>query len=216
MSCPTLLSAIFALSSRHMSFSSDFDEYASDRYHRECLEELSNISNDSSALLNDDLLAATILLRTLEELDVPLLGTDHEGHLLGIQIFMNATDPSTEASPLRKASFWVGLRQEVTMAFASQRSIKIALNYNFIDQSLTPADDDTWANRIILHVSRVVKFCFGSEPKGHAEYQELLSYDESWLKTRPPSWLPVAYSPPRHAKGEVFPQIMYLNHAVGG
>jgi hypothetical protein len=69
MKCPTLLNAIFALSSRHLSMHEQFDEYASTRYHQNCLRELSTVSNDSSALNNDDLLAATILLRTLEELD---------------------------------------------------------------------------------------------------------------------------------------------------
>lgn len=70
MSCPTLLNAIFALSSRHLSIMHEqFDEYASTRYHQNCLHQLSSISSDSSALNNDDLLAATILLRTLEELD---------------------------------------------------------------------------------------------------------------------------------------------------
>lgn len=69
MTSPTLLNAIFALSSRHLSMHEQFDEYASTRYHQNCLRQLSSISNDSSSLNNDDLLAATILLRTLEELD---------------------------------------------------------------------------------------------------------------------------------------------------
>lgn len=46
-----------------------FDPYAADRYQQECLNQLSAIILDSSTLSNDDLLAATILLRTLEEMD---------------------------------------------------------------------------------------------------------------------------------------------------
>src|ERR1700712_1107043 len=67
--CPTLLNAIFAVSSRHLSIAGQFDQYASDRYHQECLKHLTTVPFDASALLKDDLLAATILLRTLEELD---------------------------------------------------------------------------------------------------------------------------------------------------
>jgi hypothetical protein len=52
-----------------MSMSEQFDQYASDWYHQECLKHLSTIYMDTSALASDDLLAATIILRTLEEMD---------------------------------------------------------------------------------------------------------------------------------------------------
>ncbi|KAH8675187.1 hypothetical protein BGZ61DRAFT_427371 [Ilyonectria robusta] len=215
MSCPTLLNAIFALSSRHLSIMHEqFDEYASTRYHQNCLHQLSSISSDSSALNNDDLLAATILLRTLEELDVPLLGTDHEGHLLGIQVFMNAQDSTAVATGMRKAAFWIGLRQEVTMAFASQRSIKISLSHNFIDQSFTEASDDVWANRIIVHCANVIEFCFGDGDQKASEYQALKEYDDGWLHSRPSSFLPLAFGPADPSSGNKFPQIVYMNHAV--
>ncbi|KAL0938416.1 arcA-like protein [Colletotrichum truncatum] len=216
ITCPTLLNAIFALSSRHLSLNGQYDPYASDRYHQECLKHLTTISNDSSALTNDDLLAATILLRTLEELDVPILGTDHEGHLLGIQLFMNNQNTaSTPPSPLRQASFWVGLRQEITMAFATQRPIKVKLDLLFIDRSFSPSDDDCWANRIVVHCAEVVQFCFGEVENRSREYQRLVEYDRNWLRARPVSWLPIAYSEPDPSANEVFPQILYINHAVG-
>ncbi|OLN90321.1 hypothetical protein CCHL11_09068 [Colletotrichum chlorophyti] len=215
ITCPTLLNAIFALSSRHLSLNGQYDPYASDRYHQECLKHLTTISNDSSALTNDDLLAATILLRTLEELDVPLIGTDHEGHLLGIQLFMNTQNASsTPPSLLRQASFWVGLRQEITMAFATQRPIMVKLDHLFIDRSFSAADDDCWANRIVVHCAEVVQFCFGEVEQRSSEYQRLVEYDRNWLRARPLSWLPIAYAEPDPAAEAVFPSIFYLNHAV--
>ncbi|CAM1507731.1 Fc.00g045790.m01.CDS01 [Cosmosporella sp. VM-42] len=198
MSCPMLLNAIFAISSRHLSMNEEFDD----------------ISSNPSALENDNLLAAIILLRTLEELDVPLLGEDYEGHLLGIQVFMNAPDSSMVVSEMRKAAFWVGLRQEVTMAFASQRAIRISLGHNFIDQSFTEADDDTWANRIIVHCANVIEFCFGDSDQKAGDYQTLKEYDDGWLHSRPPSFLPLAFTPADLQSGEPFPRIVYLNHAV--
>ncbi|RKL14257.1 hypothetical protein BFJ68_g6650 [Fusarium oxysporum] len=213
-SCPTLLNAIFALSSRHLSLNAQYDPYASDRYHQACLKHLTTISNDSSALNDDNLLAATILLRTLEELDVPLIGTDHEGHLLGIQLFMNTCDSTTTPSSLRLASFWIGMRQEVTMSFASQRPVKIRLDHGFMDRSLSEADDDTWANRIIVHSADVINYCFGNNGPNRHHYQELVDYDQAWLRARPVSWLPIAYSASDESLGEAFPHIIYLNHAV--
>ncbi|WXC64748.1 hypothetical protein SNK03_010559 [Fusarium graminearum] len=212
-SCPTLLNAIFALSSRHLSLNASYDPYASDRYHQACLKRLSTISSDPSALNDDDLLAATILLRTLEELDVPLIGTDHEGHLLGIQLFMNTCN-STTPSGLRLASFWIGMRQEVTMSFASQRPVKIRLDHEFMDRSLSPADDDTWANRIVLHSADVINYCFGNNGPNRVRYQELVDYNQAWLRARPVSWLPMAYSAVDKSLGETFPHIVYLNNAV--
>ncbi|KAM6507064.1 hypothetical protein FALCPG4_018454 [Fusarium falciforme] len=212
--CPTLLNAIFALSSRHLSLTAQYDPYAADRYHQECLKHLTTVSSDSSALTNDDLLAATILLRTLEELDVPLIGTDHEGHLLGIQLFMNTPNTSTYPSSLRQASFWIGLRQEIYMSFVGQRPVKIKLDHLFIDRSFSSADDDTWANRIIIHCAEVINYCFGVGGRNKNEYQDLIDYDQAWLRARPVSWLPIAYSEPNESMGEVFPYIAYLNHAV--
>ncbi|KAH6659628.1 hypothetical protein BKA67DRAFT_589556 [Truncatella angustata] len=228
IACPTLLNAIFALSSRHLSMGEQFDQYAADRYQQECLNQLSAIYMDPSTLSNDDLLAATILLRTLEEIDVPLIGADHELHLHGIQLFMsNITSPSSPetlsslelapVSSLRRACFWSGLRQEIVVGFAAQRPVKLNLDHAWVDRSLnSPATDDVWANRIIIHCADVLRYCFGGEAASGAidEWRRLQEYDEAWLRARPSSWLPFAYSEPDKTKGEVFPTVLYLGSAV--
>lgn len=101
------------------------------------------------------------------------------------------------------------------MSFASQRPVKIKLDHEFIDRSLLPADDDTWANRIVVHSAAVINYCFGSSGPNRVHYQELVDYDQAWLRARPVSWLPIAYSAPDKSLDEVFPHIIYLNHAVG-
>lgn len=241
MSCPTLLNAIFALTSRHLSLKEgQCDEWISNQYHERCLRQLSSVSNDSNALLDDDLLAATVLLRTLEELEgrfrqllppgrggraaawltdaaaVPLLGIDNEGHLMGVQVFMNAQNDSTAAvGSLRQAAYWVGLRQEVTMAVASRRPAKFPLTLSFVDQSFSPADDAMWANRIIVHCAKVVEFCFGQGLHSPHDHRMLVEYDEGWLRCRPSTFVPIAYMDADAGRGEVFPHILYFSHAVG-
>lgn len=102
------------------------------------------------------------------------------------------------------------------MAFVNQRPVRIKLNHNFIDRSFGPASDDTWANRIIIHCAEVVNFCFGEGDQANpGQYQALRSYDDAWLLARPLSFLPLAYCEPDRTAGEVLPQILYLNHAVG-
>jgi hypothetical protein len=146
---------------------------------------------------------------------VPLVGEDYQGHLLGIQVFMNSSDPASPASGLRQACFWTGLRQEIQMSFVNPRPIKTKLDHSFIDKSFTPADDDTWAKRIIVNTAEVVNFCFGEEERSVSIYQQLKDYDERWLEERPLSFLPLAYRRAERECGEVFPDIWYFNHAVG-
>lgn len=71
--CPTLLNAIFAASARHLSRVSDFDPYVADRYHQECLKHLIPMLNDSAAIMDENLLAATVILRFLEEVEGRML-----------------------------------------------------------------------------------------------------------------------------------------------
>jgi hypothetical protein len=84
-----------------------------------------------------------------------------------------------------------------------------------MDRSLSEADDDTWANRIIVHSADVINYCFGNNGPNRHHYQELVDYDQAWLRARPVSWLPIAYSASDESLGEAFPHLIYLNHAVG-
>lgn len=65
--CPTLLNAIFACSARHLSRTSDLDPHVSERYHQECLKYLIPMLNDGAAMMDENLLAATVILRFFEE-----------------------------------------------------------------------------------------------------------------------------------------------------
>jgi hypothetical protein len=67
--CPTLLKAIFAISARHLSQTSNYDPLASNRYHDECLGYLIPMLDNSATVSDENLFAATIILRMLEEMD---------------------------------------------------------------------------------------------------------------------------------------------------
>lgn len=67
--CETLFNAIMAMSARHLSCTSTFDPYVSDHYYQACLETLIPALNDHDVTMDDDLLAATVILRLLEEFD---------------------------------------------------------------------------------------------------------------------------------------------------
>lgn len=64
-----LLNAIFAASARHLSRVSDFDPYVVDRCRRECLNHLIPMLSDNEAITDENLLAATVIPRFLEEVE---------------------------------------------------------------------------------------------------------------------------------------------------
>lgn len=114
---------------------------------------------------------------------------------------------------LRKAASFVGLRQEIYVAFVNQRSVASAfIEHCNVERTLDLADDCTWANRIIFHVSHVLNYCFGDGDQSVATYNQLVDYCDNWMSYKPSSFLPIYYREPE--EGEVFPEIWLLGDAV--
>ncbi|KAK3049845.1 hypothetical protein LTS18_012682 [Coniosporium uncinatum] len=170
--------------------------------------------------MDENLLAAMVILRYLEEVEVPLSGADTQSHLLGTHIFLQAQESHTMTGGLRQAAYWVALRQEIYIAFVSQRSIVPTLEHCAIERSLEPGDDCTWANRIIVHCAHVIKYCFGDASKTTSLYDGLVEYCERWMTFKPPSFDPMFLREPTNADGDgggkdkIFPEIWLLNDAV--
>lgn len=210
--CPTLLNAVLASSARHLSRISTYDLFISDQYHQKCLNHLIPMLSDHAAIMDENLLAATVILRFLEEIEVPVSGTNSQNHLLGTHVFISAQERSTHSGGLRQAAFWIGLRQEIYVAFVSQRSIAPALEHCNIDRSFDAADDCTWANRIVVHCADVIRFCFGDGERSLAHYAALCEYSAQWMLFKPPSFAPIYYREP--GENDVFPEMWLLGDHV--
>ncbi|KAI1122668.1 hypothetical protein F5Y10DRAFT_286960 [Nemania abortiva] len=205
--CHTLLNAILAIAARHLSHTTDFDPLASNRYHDECLKYLIPMMNHSSAVADENLFAATIILRMLEEMDGSLTGQDNYSHLLGIHAFVNAGDQYMIPGSLSAASFWVGLRQEIYIAILTQQRVKLNLDDCIVDRSLEPAEDYTWSNRAIILLADILNSCFGDIPLTIRRWNALNDAAESWTRARPPSFNPFFY---REGTGSgAFPEIWH-------
>ncbi|KAF2090272.1 hypothetical protein K490DRAFT_20785, partial [Saccharata proteae CBS 121410] len=206
--CPILLNAIFAASARHMSRVGNFDPFVSDRYHQECLKHLIPMLGNTAVIMDENLLAATVILGYLEEID----GQESQGHLLGTHIFLSAQERSTLMGGLRQAAFWVGLRQEIYMAFVNQRTIMPVLEHCNIDRSFEPAHDCIWANRIVVLCADVLRYCFGDGEQSFTTYNKLLDYCHGWNLYKPPSFTPIFH---KEADAErVFPETWLLSDAT--
>ncbi|KAJ5179098.1 hypothetical protein N7492_002308 [Penicillium capsulatum] len=192
--CDTLFNAVMAMSARHLSCTSDFDTFASDHYYQACLETLIPSLNDHGVTMDDDLLAATVILRLLEEFDVPLAGSDLRGHSFGTKAFIQGPPPSTTSSPsLRQAVYWSGLRQEIYNAVSLQQAPDIDLSsLHSLFTALGPdAGDCAWANQAIAHCADVLLFSFGADPGGGAVHvANLRQQHEEWRDSRPASFDP--------------------------
>ena len=219
MNDPILMNAILAASARHFSRVSGGDPYVADEYHQRCIQHLIPMLSDEAAVLDENILASTVILRYLEEIDVPLSGkvhTDGAGHLIGAHAFVSAQEMSAVSGGLRLAAFWVGLRQEIYVAFVNQKPISFPLQYCNVDRSFGAADEGMWANRIIFHCAETIQWCFGllEHERSTAQFQELLSYALTWLKLIPPCYTPIYYRDAHADTDAVFPEIMYLSDAA--
>lgn len=255
--CKVLLNAILALSAKHLAHTTtNYDPYASDRYHQACLAVLIPIlaqqdehsphqQHHNAPLADENLFAATIILRVWEEMEVKASGVDAHSYLLGIKAFVHhgTTGGGGGASgvgdgshvnalhhhpgylmpgSLSGAAFWVGLRQEIYSAVMNQAPVRINLVHSLVDRSLLPTDDFGWANRAVVHCADVLNFCFGDGAQGALGraggiewWCELDEYNRRWTESLPGSFTPIYQRAPQLAKGEVFPEIWYQSACHG-
>ncbi|KAK6836658.1 hypothetical protein PG987_007153 [Apiospora arundinis] len=203
---PILLKATFAIAARHLSRTSSYDPLASNRYHNECLTQLIPKIDDAAGGLSDEnLFAATIILRMLEEMDA-ITGNESHGHLLGIHAFVNIGDQYMVPGSLSAAAYWAGLRQEIYSAIISQSRVKINLDHFIVDRSLQPADDYTWSNRAVVNLADVLNYCFDAPPSP-TQWAALDEHCQRWEELRPSSFEPFFYR--EREAPEAFPEIWH-------
>ncbi|KAK1856016.1 arca-like protein [Colletotrichum chrysophilum] len=92
-----------------------------------------------------------------------------------------------------------------------QETLEFRLDHLDLDRSLQPADDETWAWRMILHTIDIIGYCFGDETNS-AVYEKLSNYAAQWMKAAPETFLPIfVENPPNEG---VFPEILLINDSV--
>lgn len=173
---------------------------------------------------------------------VPSMGLDTESSLQGIKLFLSAqADSAVTGYGLRHAAYWIALRQEATTAFSKQRTFRLPLEPCEPYRSFEPADDYVWADRLVIHCADVLQYCFGSAEEDNpgiryhssssmgvlhtietpemrlARYEELVAFETYWTEFGPPSFNPIYSREPDRSRGEVFPELWYLNncHVAG-
>ncbi|KAM0332905.1 hypothetical protein ACHAPQ_005504 [Fusarium lateritium] len=211
--CPPLMNAVLAASAKRLSRVDGFDGLVGDRYHQNCLDALIPALSSTAAVMDENLLTAIVILRYMEELDVPLSAeAANESHLVGTRVFVAAQEKVLDFTGLRRAAFWVALRQEIHMSFMQARPVHP--NFALEDISRLVQNDDTcctFANLTILQCAACLRYCYGSEDQSFSAWQRLQDAQERWWAERPWHFYPMYIN--EDASGN-FPQVLYLNDAV--
>lgn len=162
---------------------------------------------DEAGILDDALLAATVLLRMYEIMKG--MGEDHQYHLWGASSLVSIQKINVNTRNLRHTAFWAFLRQDVTIALATNQPTKLDLESCGVELQFTEVDDDIWTNRMTFLLSKTVNFCFGPEEKTMERWSALKGEVDLWKERAPASFKPF-YTQPHGVHGEPFPAIWLL------
>ncbi|KAF4838593.1 hypothetical protein CGCTS75_v000342 [Colletotrichum tropicale] len=212
---PLLLNAILAIAakSRDEEVTLAFFDKPAEHYYAVALNLLSPVLIDPSAEVDDLHVTAAVLLRlytSISELDLASLDKPLVDHST-IWEFLTSRANFTTKGSLSEAAFSGWLRLEIWRSVMQQETLEFRLDHLDLDRSLQPADDETWAWRMILHTIDIIGYCFGDETNS-AVYEKLSNYAAQWMKAAPETFLPIfVENPPNEG---VFPEILLINDSV--
>jgi hypothetical protein len=133
--------------------------------------------------------------------------------LLGTQALLHAYQDIECLSPFQKSAAWVGLRQEIRVAFLAQSSVTFPLSCFAVDFSSPPEDGGDWANKMVYHLGDTLNHCCGVLSLTLETHKMLVARGKAWIDMRPTAFDPVFYQ--KAQVGTRFPVYEYTNDAAG-
>lgn len=209
--CELLFYAILTFSSRHLSLIDPHDGLEAEEFHEKCLNILILFSNEVT-ILDENLLAATVLLRVYEELSAPLDGADEERHLSGISAYLNSLNVSTIHIDIRNTAFWPYLRQDLYSSILSSSPLKLKPKFYPLNCLYEASNDDcVWSNHAICIFANIVNFCYnGSDTKSRESWKVLEAHSERWHEHLPSGFGPVYFGHQHSAwENRFYPEIYF-------
>ncbi|KAK3642599.1 hypothetical protein LTR56_010647 [Elasticomyces elasticus] len=215
----TLANAMMACAARHLSLTEGLDRTVADAYYQKCLEAF--IPAIATRVDDETMLAVTVILRFMEELEVPITGRDSQDHLMGTQAIVRTyeqhSDIQADTSGLLRAAKMAALRQDMYMSLTTQRPMMLTRRGMFPQTSEGMPQqwsDDEWANAAVGHCSDVLEYVFSVEQRGIDQYHILRAANEEWRLSKPASFAPYYVD---HSPGSALPNLSFVAdwHTMG-
>ncbi|CAG7934919.1 unnamed protein product [Penicillium nalgiovense] len=221
--CLALRNAVFAVSSRHLC---RLPQYMTSRgivYHGQtlpgltkstsleymlkCIPELIQFPEIQDPIHQENIMAATIVLRQYEEMEEETeegeIGNnaDERVNFLAITQTIIDTMISTPLDhSLATAAYWIAIRQEVYYALTRQRAPQFRFSSDRWQNAST-------ANTMIMFASEVAKWRWGA--KQPQEWEKLKAKQQQLYHDHPHELEPILEKNADRAKGNMFPTIWY-------
>ncbi|OJD29996.1 zn 2cys6 transcription factor [Diplodia corticola] len=187
---PVIANAILALASRHLARVSGVEDFRSAEYMSECLRILIPVLDDPLGALDENLLAAIVILRLYEEMD----DIDEKCHLYGGTRLLNSIAKFVPLGGLGEAASWIFLRQDIYVALTTGQPLNIDLENYRQSPSFHADTSSAWANRMIFIFAEILDYsCRQDQVHSVERWEELDEQVESWNHSKPwhfrPLWI---------------------------
>ncbi|KAI0967920.1 hypothetical protein F4678DRAFT_443996 [Xylaria arbuscula] len=210
--CPPLLNALLAASAKHSSRVGLLDPLVADKIYQESLRTIIPVLSSQDIVGDENLLAAIVILRFVEEVDIPFSAADPQSHLIGTRAFLAARDRTIKFTKLGRAIFWLALRQEIWVALMHSRTVHPDLLVeDLVSIDGRPECDCDYANRVIVLNALCLRYCFGEKEQQYHTWAELNESLDRWWAERP--WQFYSLSAEKD-EDQFLPEQKYLTDAV--
>ncbi|KAI9897385.1 hypothetical protein N3K66_007241 [Trichothecium roseum] len=149
---PLLAFSILAFSSRDWCSLKGVDDAWSDAYYSRALQILIPVLDDPIELLDENVLAAIVLLRLHEEMSDMDTGT----HLLGSTRLLNSASTFASQGGIGEAASWIVLRQCLYLSITRSQPLRINLGNYKASAAFRDSEPESMANRIILLCAQIL------------------------------------------------------------
>lgn len=230
MQHPILLNAIFAISAQNLSLVSNYDAIQGPHYYDKCISlMIPLISPHVEEDYDENLLAATVLLRTYEEMDgnsdprktsfcilLTISVEDNKFHLFGSTKILNSVTKFSSSGGLGEAATWVILRQDLYISLVTKEPLFIRLENYERSHSFLKQNDYSWANIMVLLAAKVLSAAFARQTSvAREEWLRLEAAIEEWNMSKPDTFNPLGVHEAPIAKQQAFPEIWMLDDSHG-
>jgi hypothetical protein len=223
---PLLAYSLLAISSRQLSLVSSIGTADPAAYHDKALGLLIPSLSGPVEDLDENVLAAIVLLRNYEEmtgrrdvttirgvLNIEYPDLDAAMHLAGAAQLLNSISDFMGNDGLGEAAAWIALRADMYYSLTRSQPMRTRLETYTGSVSFTDTSPGSIANRIIYICARIQSHLFTPERPSAQHWAQLAADVDEWYETKPwrnrPMWVQ------EYQKGSAFPYL-WFSHAAEG